>query len=282
MNAPPPVRTEILGRVASVAARISALGWGAPADGNLSLVLSGSDLCAPFAPVGEVLYPGTQAGEGGARTLLPERFAAAEGWPADRYLLISTAGSRWDELARDPAAGLCLVGASPAAAGESAGRRHPARLACLGAAEPSSELPVHLAAQWRREPGSALIHAHAAHLIALCALPALRGEGALERALAPLLRAAGSAPGLVIQRLRHESPGGVALASRSAAALREADVLVWDRHGALARGRGLAEALSRLEQAEGAARRCWLELRDEGAAAGPTRRARGKAREQRG
>jgi rhamnulose-1-phosphate aldolase len=234
---------RILEQVAACAARVDALGWGEATAGNLSLLLTQADLRGPFRPAGPPLrFASREPG-----TLLQGAFHPDEDWPDDRYLLISATGSRMRELAGDPASGLCLIG-------KTGGGLYASR----DSRAASSELPAHLAVLRDRAPGSALMHGHPEFLIALSHVRALQGEGALERALLPLMPETVMFLGRGIKRLPFDLPGGLVLAARSAVALQGADILVWDRHGALAVGADAPEALDRLELAEKAARVWWL------------------------
>jgi len=224
---PASVRPEILERVAAVAARLDRHGWGEANGGNLSLQIGPRDLLEPFVP-GEILAPGGD-------------------WPgADRYLLVTATGSRMHEVAEFPAGGLCLLG-----------REEGRLVASAGSRTPTSELPTHLALHAALPPGGAVVHSHCDHLIALSHLPSLRGEGALEAALLPLMpETALFLKG--IAALPFVMPGGGELGAATAAALPRADVMVWACHGALAVGPDLETALDRLELAEKAARIWWL------------------------
>ena len=237
------VSDRILGLVADAAARIDSLGWGEATAGNLSLLLAPADLLAPFCVRGDPISLAPVARD----APLQGRSAIEAGWPVDRYLLISATGSRMRELATSPASGLCLIGAS-------GGRL----FAAAASRPPSSELPVHLAVLKDRAPGSALLHGHPEFLIALSHLRALQGEGTLERALLPLMPETVMFLGRGIRRMPFDLPGGMVLGARSAQALQAADILVWDRHGALAVGENMKLALDRLELAEKAARVWWL------------------------
>ncbi len=234
---------NVIRRMADCAARIDSLGWGEATAGNISMLLTAADLKQPFQPTGEPLQFATET----PGALLQSRFRTEEDWREDRYLLISGTGTRMREIAVDPCPSLGLIG-------KSGGRLY----AAAGSAKASSELPVHLAVLSDRTPGSALMHGHPEFLIALSHLPSLQAAGVLERALLPLMPETVMFLGKGIKRMPFDMPGGVVLGARSAAALKEADILVWDRHGALAVGDDPRIALDRLELAEKAARVWWL------------------------
>jgi len=240
------IRPEILAHLAQIAARVDGRGWGEATGGNLSLILAEADLANPFQPGNSI------AGEPAP--------------PRGRYLLVSATGSRMRQLAGDPASGLALLRGAAAGIGAgggfTGGQAHRPGLALqAGDPAPTSELPTHLLAQENRPVGSALLHAHPDFLIAMSHMPSLSSRGAMEAALLPLLPETALFLKRGIARISFAAPGTVALARATRAALDRADVLVWDRHGALALGRDLDEAMDRLELAEKAARLWWIARR---------------------
>jgi len=233
-----PVHGKVLDELAATAARIDALGWAEAGAGNLSLMLDASSLQRPVF--------GGEALELGLSVAFPGQLD--EG----RYLLITARGVRMRDLAENPAAGMRLIGR---------GRDGLFLLRdghSTGGGPPSSELPCHLAVHMTRGGPGALVHAHTDFLVALSLLPGLRAEGALESVLMdhmPEIRA--FLPGGV-RRLPFADPGGEELAWASGAAMREADAVIWQHHGAMTAGATLGEALDRLEMLEKAARVWWL------------------------
>ena len=233
-----PVQKRVLTELAATAARIDALGWAEAGAGNLSLLLDDASLLRPVH--------GGEALELGLSVAFPGQLD--EG----RYLLITARGVRMRDLAENPAAGMRLIGHGR----EGLFLLRDGRGA--GGGPPSSELPCHLAVHTTRGGTGALVHAHTDFLVALSLLPRLRAEGALESALMdhmPEIRA--FLPGGV-RRLPFADPGGEELAWASGAAMRDADALIWEHHGAMAAGATLGEALDRLEMLEKAARVWWL------------------------
>lgn len=233
-----PLRAETLAEIAACAARVAALGWAEAGAGNLSLLLPPVQLTRSVAD-GERFEPGWPAD-------FPRRL------PAGHLLVVSAAGSAMRALAADPEAHLALIGDGP---------RGLFRL--RGTPAPTSELACHLAVHARRSAPGALLHAHTDFLIALSLLPRLAGDGALEAVLAGLMpETAALLPG-GSRRLRLAEPGSLALGLSTAEALvtQGADAVIWERHGALALGAGLDQALDRLEVLEKAARIWWLAQR---------------------
>ncbi len=232
-----PIGEELLAQIASCAGRVAELGWAEAGAGNLSLLLAPAQLTRSLHD-GDIFEPGLPAG-------YPCRL------PAGHLLVASAAGSPLRALAADPAAHLAIIGDGP---------RGLFRL--RGTPPPTSELACHLAVHAARGAPGALLHAHTDFLIALSLLPRLAGEGALEAALLGLMpETAALLPG-GLARLRLGVPGSAALGLASAAAIAAgASALVWERHGALAVGERLAQALDRLEVLEKTARIWWLAQR---------------------
>jgi len=120
----------------------------------------------------------------------------------------------------------------------------------LGAGRPSSELPMHLAIYEARPDVVAVVHAHPPAATAF----AVAGKAMPVTALAELVGVIGPVP-LVAYR----DPGSAALAAAVAAALARGrrvrpNACLLANHGVVAVGRSVAEALSRIESVEQAAR----------------------------
>ncbi len=230
------LQAGLLREIASVAARIDALGWAEAGAGNLSLLLAPTNLTRTIHG-GEALELG-----------LSPAFTAT--LPLNRYLLITARGSRMRNLAEDPAGSLRLLG-----------RGRDGLFLLRGhdrVAAPSSELPCHLAAHLARDETGALVHAHTDFLVALSLLPSLRAPGALESALMDHMPEIRAFLPRGVKRLAYSDPGGEDLARATGAAMGEADAVIWEHHGAMAAGCTLGEALDRLEMLEKAARVWWL------------------------
>lgn len=181
-------------------------------------------------------------------------FGAAFPELAGRRLLVTAAGTRMRDLAREPDAGSGVLQCTSDGAGW--------RVAWRGDREspftPTSELPSHLAihAVLRRRGanGAALVHTHPTELLALSHDPGLAGEERLGRALRAMHpELAVSVPeGLGV--VPYTLPGTMAQGVAAAAAMERHDVALWVKHGAVAAGRDFAEAFDLLDTVNTAAR----------------------------
>ncbi len=165
----------------------------------------------------------------GARRLL----AGADGNLSVRLgplaLAVTPAGRRKDELAPGDILVVALDANEEPAAGP--GPR------------PSSDIAVHRAAYAARSDATAIAHAHPPAVLA-CLLAGLRPDAAVLPEAWTVLGRVGFVPALPF--------GGPAVAAAVAAALRDPAVgaVLLDRHGALAVGRSIDEAVNRLEVLE--------------------------------
>lgn len=112
----------------------------------------------------------------------------------------------------------------------------------VGGRAPSSELPMHLAVYRARPDAMAIVHAHPPTAIALT-LTGLSLED-------PLMAEAVTALGGGIPTAPYATPGTEDMGASVVAAVRARDACLMERHGALALGRGLFEALDRMETVE--------------------------------
>lgn len=229
-----PLLDSTLAAVAACAARIDALGWAEAGAGNLSLLL-------PPAELARTIHGGEAFELGGPG--LPRAL------PPGHLLAVSATGVTLRALADDPARHLALLGSDARGL-----------FKVRGSAAPSSELACHLAVHARRARPGALVHAHTDFLIALSLLDALGAPGALETALVDLMPETQALLPGGVKRLALAPPGSASLGLATAAAMVDAgaNAVIWPRHGALAAGDTLAQALGRLEILEKAARVWWL------------------------
>lgn len=223
-------------RLASV---LAARGWAEASAGNLSLRLEP-----------EADGPGRQAAAGPILDAAVDLSALI----GDRFL-VTAAGSRMRDLAREPRRGLCLI--------QVLDRRRFRLLDGEGA--PTSEWPTHagLHALFKGERSGerAVLHCHPLHLIVLSHVFATEAE-LNDRLL----------------RMHHETrlflPEGLGLipyavtgsrdlAEATREKLAKHRVALWDKHGAIASGASLDQALDRIEMADKAAA-VYLELRSAG------------------
>jgi L-fuculose-phosphate aldolase len=155
-------------------------------------------------------------------------------------LAVTPAGRRKDELAAGD------VVAAPLVAGDE-------RTSGTGG-RPSSDIAVHRAIYAARPDAGAIAHAHPPAILG-CLLAGLRPDAAVLPEARSVLGRVAFVPALPF--------GGPEVAAAAAAALRDPAVaaILLDRHGALAVGRTLAEAVDRLEVLEllaAAWHRAWL------------------------
>ncbi|HRY99655.1 MAG TPA: rhamnulose-1-phosphate aldolase [Bacteroidales bacterium] len=160
-------------------------------------------------------------------------------------MMISASGSRMRDLARNPE-GHCVV-LSFLEDGKALFYRSPAATPC----SPSSELPTHLLVHQelrrQRPEQRALVHAHVVPLIQISHHPGADNQEGLNDILLRLhpetLYFLPQGLGLVPFRL----PGTEDLAEETARQFQQHDVVLWERHGALACGPDPVEAFDRLD-----------------------------------
>jgi 23S rRNA (guanosine2251-2'-O)-methyltransferase len=212
----------ILSDIVTTAAELHRLGWAEANAGNLSVRLG---------RVPEV---------SGTRVSFPNPVPGL----ADQCLLVSVAGARMRDLAKDPLAGLCLVRMG------SDGSWYEV----VGSRRPTSELPAHLAAHVlvakRRPQDLALLHSHPPQVAALTLV-----YPEPEAFLSVLMRAHSEMSSFRgrLQMLPFFPPGSTALAEATAPALAEHPGIIWSRHGMMASGPGLAQCLDLMQFCEKAA-----------------------------
>ncbi|MDQ1308720.1 MAG: Rhamnulose-phosphate aldolase [Actinomycetota bacterium] len=176
-------------------------------------------------------------------------------------IVVSGSGRRLRELRDDPTAGVgCVVldASGTTASLRTSASRHFARVT----SEFNSHLAVH--ADQVTLTGTrfhAVVHAQPMRLTYLSHLPAYQDTAELNRRL---LR---WQPELIVQlpegigHLPFEVPGSVALMAASVKALREHRIVVWAKHGVLARSdQSVKNAADRVEYAETAAKYEYLDL----------------------
>jgi L-fuculose-phosphate aldolase len=111
-----------------------------------------------------------------------------------------------------------------------------------GAGKPSSELAMHVAVYRARPDAGAIVHAHPPTAVALT----LAGISLS----APMLPEAVTALGGGVPTAAYATPSTAALAEGVAQAVARRDACLMERHGALALGRDVFEALDRMETVE--------------------------------
>jgi len=171
---------------------------------------------------------------------------------AGRSFLLTGAGTRMRDVARQPAANCCVLRVSDQLDG----------CAILWGGErpgfqPTSELASHLAVHAlllrAGRPQKAFLHTHPDELIALTHIPQY-GD---ERALNQLLWSMHAEVKIVIPEgvgfAPYRPPGSEALAEVTLAALAEHRVAVWEKHGCVAVGAGPADAFDLIDTVNKAA-----------------------------
>jgi rhamnulose-1-phosphate aldolase len=199
------------------------------------------------------LVPESPSPEAGATS-----FGAAFPELAGRRLLVTAAGTRMRDLAREPDRGCGIL----QCAADGAGYRVAWSAEGPAPFTPTSELPSHLAIhavlRRRSAPARALVHTHPTELLALSHDPGLAGEERLGRALRAMhpemVVALSGGLGVVPYTL----PGTMAQGVAAGAAMEGHDAALWVKHGAVAVGRDFAEAFDLLDTVNTAARKLLL------------------------
>lgn len=214
--------------IARTAGHLASMGWAEANAGNISILLP----------------EGLDAMEG--ETVL-QQLPRAVGGLRDRSLLVTVSGSRFRNARRAPREAIVPVRISPD--GES--MELP-----VSSSAPTSELGTHLLvhelAVEKEMPTSALVHTHSTSMLALssCELPSEMLEEAIRRAhpeISILL------PGGV-RLLEMMAPGSWELGEATANLFRQADCVVWRKHGILGFGGDVDAACDAVEVVEKAAR----------------------------
>lgn len=122
------------------------------------------------------------------------------------------------------------------------------RGAPLTGGQPTSEVSMHLAVLRRRADVAAVVHSHAPTAVALSLLRNVSINGVLPE----LVIALGE-----VKTVPYARPGTDTLAQRVAEALTDARAVIIERHGTVAVGASVSEALARTEMIEHAARVLW-------------------------
>lgn len=113
---------------------------------------------------------------------------------------------------------------------------------------PTSEVSMHLAVLRQRADVTAVVHSHAPTAVAL----SLVRHVVLNGVLPELAIALGE-----VQTVPYARPGSDVLAQKVALALSKSNAVIIERHGTVAVGSSLSEALARTEMVEHAARVVW-------------------------
>lgn len=241
---PPPALDELLAQLGDCGQRLAALGACEGGAGNLSVALGAALDVARRFPLEE-------------RVALPHPAPELAG----ATLVVSGSGTRLRDIAARPGATLaCLVvlpGGREAIQHTAPERSFP---------RVTSEFNSHLAVHQQRLPAlggglHAVVHAQPPHLTWLSHIDRYQDGTALNRRL---LRwqpetVLNLPEGIAVAPF--EVPGSAALTTRNAALCRYHQVVLWVRHGVLARAdRDPAKAVDLIEYVEASARYEWLNL----------------------
>jgi rhamnulose-1-phosphate aldolase len=255
LEQPYPDLDEFLVAIGEAGLRVSDISASEGAAGNISL-------CIGWAMEVRRRFPNEEA------LKLPEPVPALAG----RLVLVTGSGRRLRDIHKDPTANLTAV--IIAADGQNATMYTSSRRLF---AHPTSEFNSHLAVhndQIARSGANfhALIHAQPPHLTYLSHLPAYRDQDFLNR---QLLR---WEPETIVNLpegigvLPYRLPGSPALMELNIEGLRDHRIVLWSKHGVMARSdQSVTKAADRIEYAETAARFETMDLANGYKAEGLTR-----------
>lgn len=232
-----PALWRVLSDLAATAALLWERGWAERNAGNLSCDVT--DL-VPAVPE--------------EATPTPVPAGAAFGELAGRRLLVTAAGSRMRDLAREPDVGCGIVHFAEGGAGFSVVWQGAAGAAFAPTSELPAHLAIHAALQRRRAPYRAVVHSHPTELLALSHDPRLEDTARLNRALWAMHPEAVVVIPEGVACVPYRMPGSVAHGAAAGAAMDRHDVALWVKHGAVAAGPDFAGAFDLLDTANKAAR----------------------------
>jgi rhamnulose-1-phosphate aldolase len=244
LEAPFPELDEFLSAIGAAGQRISEIAASEGAAGNISICIGWPIEVRRRFPLAEPLE-------------LPLPAPALAGM----HIIVSGSGRRLRDIHADPAANLGVVAID---ADGRAGRLHtsPRRLFARVSSEFNSHLAVHN--DQIAQTGAnfhALIHAQPPHLTYLSHLPAYRDQDFFNR---QLLR---WEPETIVNLpegigiLPYRLPGSPAMMEANVAGLRAHRIVVWSKHGVMARSdQSVTKAADRIEYAETAALYEYMDL----------------------
>jgi rhamnulose-1-phosphate aldolase len=242
------MQDHILTRLSAVASLLCERGWAEGPEGNVSIRLPSPD--------------------GEPDTIRPASLSARlpvhcrHLW--EQRILISHSGARFRDIAVDPQAHCATIHIDAAGSGYTL---ETGAGGSAGVAQPTSELPTHLLVHDTLVSGrpsqTALLHAHVNELIAMSMHPKLRSKDRFIQALIS-----------VHPEMREYFPDGIGfvpyidagtidIAQATAGEFRDKNLVVWQRHGALAAGKDIEEACDHIAIAAKAAA-LWLMCRSAG------------------
>ncbi len=181
---------------------------------------------------------------------------------SSRHLFVTTRGSRFRELADDPAHHICLVKTNKA------GNAYQLLFEDLDHPnEPTTELLTHLGIhdmiQARGSGEKAILHTHATGLVTLSHVPGLQDEKKLNEILLGMHSETIFFIPEGIGYVPFELPGSQELADKTLKSLEKHPVVLWEKHGCLAIGDSIPDALDKIDMLSKAAR-MWFMCRNAG------------------
>ncbi|WP_298462330.1 class II aldolase/adducin family protein [uncultured Cellulomonas sp.] len=196
---------------------------------------------------------------------------------AGRTVLVTGSGRRLRQIQHDP---LANVGAVRVHDDGRTGTLHtsPRRLFERLTSELNSHLAVHDDQVGRRHPTfQAVVHAQPPHLTYLSHIPAYRDPAVLNRRILRWEPETVVALSEGVGVLEFMVPGSPELMAANVAGLREAQVVLWSKHGVMARSDlSVTRAVDRIEYAETGARYEYMDLVAGGRAEGLTQAEMGR------
>ena len=244
VTAPYPELDEILASMGAAGARISAIDASEAGAGNISAVISWPVEVRRRFPLAEEIE-------------LPVRAPALAG----RIMLVTGSGRRLRDIASDPDAnvGALLIHDDGHTATLHTSTR---RLFANLTSELNSHIAVHDDQIARRDPMfHAVVHAQPPHLTYLSHIPAYRDTDVMNQRLIRWEPETIVAMPEGIGVLPFEVPGSERLVSANVAGLRAHQIVLWSKHGVMARSDlSVTRAVDRIEYAETGARYEYMDL----------------------
>jgi len=170
-----------------------------------------------------------------------------------QLLLVTAAGSRMRDIARDPLEELCLVYISDSSTAYHIITPEKTERKLM----PTSELPTHLAIHEmlcrNNAPEKVLVHSHVTELIALTHNPRFHSAKSLTGILWKMHPEAVMLQPRGYGFVPYTIPGTEKIAALTARCFEQNPVVIWEKHGAMAIGRTISEAFDELDLAAKAA-----------------------------
>jgi len=162
---------------------------------------------------------------------------------ADQIIIVTSAGSRMRDLAKDPWNHLCILKID---ASGTRFRQWPEK-----DREPTSELPTHLAVHnmlmKTNSAAKALVHTHATELIALTQIREFCSTGSLNHLLWTMHPETILFVPKGLGFIPYELPGTSSIADATKKILEDHPVALWEKHGVLATGTTAADAFDTID-----------------------------------